>query len=216
MTIMVFTIPVEEDMEELYIFYDGTQVENAEIAVDGTIVTQGDIDSYMLPIGKVEKGSTLTVRFKLKGETPDGYVRLSAADFQTPLFESLVKAMTAQAFEIEEMTDRHIAGRVTAGENQKLLFSIPYDAGWEILVDGEPAESEKIGNAFLAVSLTPGEHQVSLTFTPPGFVRSVAVRGLSWHLYPCLCALAFHPEETAGMGEPKNSEIPTDEELENL
>ena len=167
-------------------------------------MTQGDIDSYMLPIGKVEKGSTLMVRFKLKGETPDGYVRLSAADFQTPLFESLVKAMTAQTFEIEEMTDRHIAGRVTTGENQKLLFSIPYDAGWEILVDGEPAESEKIGNAFLAVSLTPGRasgvphlHAAGIR---PG---SVAVRGLSWHLYPCLCALAFHPEETAGMGEPK-------------
>lgn len=214
---MVFTIPVEEDMEELYIFYDGTQVENAEIAVDGTIVTQGDIDSYMLPIGKVEKGSTLMVRFKLKGETPDGYVRLSAADFQTPLFESLVKAMTAQAFEIEEMTDRHIAGRVTAGENQKLLFSIPYDAGWEILVDGEPAESEKIGNAFLAVSLTPGEHQVSLTFTPPGFVPGAWLSVGCLGIYILVCALSpFIRKKRLEWESRKNSEIPTDEELENL
>lgn len=54
------------------------------------------------------------------------------------------------------MTDRYISGNVDAKDNQKLLFSIPYDKGWKVLVDGEPAETEKIGDAFLAVALEPG------------------------------------------------------------
>lgn len=99
---MVFSVPVEKDMDDLYIFYDGTQVENAEISVNGTVVRQGDIDGYMLPIGQVEEGSVLTVKFELKGETPTGYVRLSAADFNSSLYESLAKNMTSQAFRIEK------------------------------------------------------------------------------------------------------------------
>src|SRR5699024_10716254 len=123
----------------------------------------------MLPVGQVEEGSVVTVKFELKGETPTGYVRLSAADFNATLYESLVKIMTSRAFQIEEMTDRYISGTVAAGENQKLFLLVPYDDGWEVLVDGKPADTEKIGNAFLAVSLTPGEHHISLTFTPSGF-----------------------------------------------
>ena len=35
---MVFTIPVTKTIDDLYLFYDGTQVENAQIMVDGTNV----------------------------------------------------------------------------------------------------------------------------------------------------------------------------------
>ena len=45
--------------------------------VDGTNVKSGDLDGYMLPIGKVSAGSEVKVTFELKGETEDGYVRLS-------------------------------------------------------------------------------------------------------------------------------------------
>ena len=60
---MVFSVPVEKDMDDLYIFYDGTQVENAEISVNGTVVRQGDIDGYMLPIGQVEDSDGICPSF---------------------------------------------------------------------------------------------------------------------------------------------------------
>lgn len=214
---MVFTIPIEEDMDELYLFYDGTQVKNAEIAIDGNIVKQGDIDGYMLPIGHVKGGSELTVRFELKGETETGYVRLSAADFNMALYESLENIMTSQAFEIERMTDREISGTVMAGENQTLLFSIPYDKGWEVLVDGESAKTEKIGDAFLAVALTPGEHQLSLTFTPTGFSVGWKISLCCFGVYILICiGFPFIRQKRAERELRKNKEIPSDEELANL
>ena len=39
--------------------------------VDGTNVKSGDLDGYMLPIGKVSAGSEVKVTFELKGETED-------------------------------------------------------------------------------------------------------------------------------------------------
>ena len=214
---MVFSIPVEKDMDDLYIFYDGTQVENAEISINGSVVKQGDLDSYMLPVGQVEEGSVVTVKFELKGETPTGYVRLSAADFNATLYESLVKIMTSRAFQIDEMTDRYISGTVSAGENQKLFLSVPYDDGWEVLVDGKPADTEKIGSAFLAVSLTPGEHHISLTFTPSGFSAGWKISLLCFGIYIliCICAPVIRRKRQEWELR-KNEEIPTDDELANL
>lgn len=211
---MVFTIPMEKNMKDLYIFYDGTQVENAEIAVDGSIVRQGDLDSRMIALGNVSKGSVLTVRFKLKGETENGYVRLSAADFNTALFEGLTEKMSSRAFDADAIRPGYVDGSVTAEEGEKLFFSIPYDAGWDVLVDGEPVQAEKIGNAFLAVGLTPGEHEVTLTFTPSGFALGWKISLLSVGIFAAVCVLTpvirrKRREKDAAV-HCKNREIPAD------
>lgn len=166
---MVFTLPIDRAMENLHLYYDGTQVENAEILIDDRMVKQGDLDGYILSIGRVEEGSMVTVRFKLKGETPTGYVRLSAADFQTEAFNKLLQRMEQRTMKMEKMDSRHITGTVTAASEQTLFLSIPYDKGWKAVVDGKPVKTGKIGDAFLSVPLTEGTHHVALTFTPEGF-----------------------------------------------
>lgn len=167
---MVFTIPIEKHMENLYLFYDGTQVNHAKVYVDGTLVKEGDIDGLMNRIGVVEEGSILEVYFELKGETETGYVRLSAADFKQNLFDELTRKMQEGAFRVQEMSSGKLSGTVKAKENQTLLLSIPYDSGWKVLVDGKKAKTETVGNAFLAVRVPEGDHEISMTFTPEGFV----------------------------------------------
>ena len=166
---MTFTIPITEDAENLYLFYDGTQVENAQIAVDGTNVKSGDLDGYMLPIGKVSAGSKVTVTFELKGETEDGYVRLSAADFDQEVFEEFKEIAADQAFMVDGYSSNYIEGTVDAGDDQTLFFSIPYDSGWQVKVDGKTVKSCRIGDAFLGVKLSSGKHKVTLKYTPAGF-----------------------------------------------
>ena len=166
---MVFTIPAAETIDKLYLFYDGTQVDNARIAVDGENIIDGDKDGTMLYAGKVEAGSAVTVRFKLKGETEDGYVRLSVAAFDQELFDRLAGQMGRQAFQISGWSYNHIEGKAVAGPDQMLYFSIPYDEGWKILVDGETVQADMIGNAFLALPLEEGEHTISMTYRSPGF-----------------------------------------------
>lgn len=186
---MIFTIPIDREMENLHLFYDGTQVENAEIAINGEIVEQGDLDSRILSIGEAPEGSTVTVTFELKGETPTGYVRLSAADFNLSCYEELVTKMTSGTFQIQERTDRSVSGTVAAGENQILFLSIPYDKGWKVVVDGEVTKAEKIGNAFLAVPLTEGEHEITLTFTSDGFSEGWKISLISFGIFIFICAM---------------------------
>ena len=129
-----------------YLFYDGTQVENAQITIDGTNVKSGDLDGYMLPIGKVSAGSEVKVTFQLKGETETGYVRLSAADFDQKEYNNLKEETADRAFIVRDYSSNYIEGNVNAKTDQTLFFSIPYDEGWYVEVDGKPADMWAVGN----------------------------------------------------------------------
>lgn len=186
---MTFTIPITKNVENLYLFYDGTQVENAQISVDGVNVKSGDIDGYMLPIGKAAAGSEVKVTFELKGETEDGYVRLSAADFDQQAYGDLKKIVATRAFSVDRYSDRLIEGSVNAAQDQTLFFSIPYDKGWKVIIDGKEAKTHKIGDAFLGVNISSGKHKVSLKYTPPGFTVGWKITVLSAAIFLILCKI---------------------------
>ena len=188
---MTFTIPITETAEQLYLFYDGTQVENAQITVDGENVKSGDLDGYMLPVGKVSAGSEVKVTFELKGETEDGYVRLSAADFDGQAYEEFKKTAADNAFVTESYSDNYIKGTVDAKEAQTLFFSIPYDEGWQIQMDGKTVKKSCIGDAFLGVKLSSGKHRISLKYTPPGFSVGWKLSALAWILFLILCFVKY-------------------------
>lgn len=188
---MIFTIPITESTDNLYLFYDGTQVENAQIKVDGVSVQSGDLDGYMLPIGKVGAGSEVEVTFELKGETETGYVRLSAAYFSQRAFLNLQKEAASRAFDISNYSDNSVEGTVTAQKNQTLFFSIPYDTGWKVKVDGKTVQTCKIGNAFLGVKVSAGEHKVSLKYTPPGFSIGWKISLLSIGIFLFICFVKY-------------------------
>ena len=131
----------------------------------------------------------MTVTFELKGETPTGYVRLSAANLNQLRYQELEERMTSQALQVKEYTDRYISGTVVAEKDQILFLSIPYDEGWEVVVDGKATKTEKIGDAFLAVPLSEGEHEVELGFTPDGFSIGWKISLICMIIFAGICAM---------------------------
>lgn len=172
-----FTINMDQASDNLLLFYDGTQVENVEVMVGDETRVSGDMDGQIMQIGSVEERDIVRVIMSLKGESNSGYVRLSAANFHQDLFEELADVMTSQAFKMEKFADNHIEGSVDFSVDKYLMFSIPYDEGWTIKVDGKNVETTQIGNAFLSAIIPEGEHKVVLDFTPSGFWLGAAVSG---------------------------------------
>lgn len=180
---MAFVFHTEREMQHFYLNYDGTQVANAEIAVNGKVVQSGDIDGYILPMGDIPAGATITATFELLGETPDGYVRVSAANMDQELYDQLADKMTSHSLKLTKVTDTEIEGTVTAGKGQKMMMSIPYDPGWTVLVDGVKVKTTKVGDAFLAFPLKEGYHDVSLSYIPGGFATGWQISLASLILY---------------------------------
>ena len=79
-----------------------------------------------------------------------------------------------------QMTDvsvdgNKISGRVDVKEAGTLLLTIPYDEGWQITVDGAPAEFYTVGDTFIGLHLEEGEHEIRMTYTPGGLWEGSAV-----------------------------------------
>ena len=56
-----------------------------------------------------------------------------------------------------------------------MFFSIPYDKGWSVEVDGNKVETLKVNSAFLGVPLKSGEHTMTLKFCPPGLKIGICI-----------------------------------------
>ncbi len=203
---LVFSIDIEKSSDNLYLFYDGTQVENVRIMIDGLIVKQGDLDGQMICAGPVNQGENVQVVMSLKGELSNGYVRLSAASFDRSQYESLVNEMTSQAFEVTKHNDTHIEGKIDMIEEGYLFFSIPYDKGWTVKVDGKNVETTSIGNALLSVIIPEGEHEVVLDYTPEGFQAGLVTSGISVIVFLFICIYVGRRKKKADNKGGKNHE----------
>ena len=52
-----------------------------------------------------------------------------------------------------------------------MMTSIPYEPGWTVKVDGKKVEPVVLFNAMIGVPLSPGTHEVEMSFLPNGFVQ---------------------------------------------
>ncbi len=93
--------------------------------------------------------------------------------FNADVFQEDIDKLKESQMEILKYKDTYIKGSVTAEENEVLFTTIPYQPGWTVKVDGKKVEAQESLNAMIAVELTPGEHTVTFSYTPPGFVAGV-------------------------------------------
>ncbi len=73
-------------------------------------------------------------------------------------------------------------------EKDILCFSIPYDKNWNIYIDGEKTDSQKVNISLLGVELNKGSHIVKLKYIPTAFIYGciisfISVTLLSFFIY---------------------------------
>ncbi|MCR4797767.1 MAG: YfhO family protein [Lachnospiraceae bacterium] len=94
---------------------------------------------------------------------------------------------------LERVTDAHLRGTVTAQEGQRLFFTIPYNTGWTLWIDGQKAPLELTGEIFMSAALTPGEHTYELKYRSPGLTAGIALSVLAIFLLALLGLVRLHP-----------------------
>ncbi len=60
-----------------------------------------------------------------------------------------------------------------------VLFSVPYDKGFTVTVDGQPAEAERANFGLTAVFVPEGTHEIRFHYMPVGFLPAAAVSALT-------------------------------------
>lgn len=60
-----------------------------------------------------------------------------------------------------------IEGTINTTKDGYLMFTIPYDKGFQLWIDNEEVEIEKVNEIFMGVPIIKGNHKIKLEFTAP-------------------------------------------------
>ena len=137
-------------------------------------------------IGKFSEGDDITVSLTLKETafylTNDEYVLYF---FDAAQFEAVIDTLSQEQFIIEEYTETCLSGTISTSDgNETVLTTIPYDEGWEVLVDGQPVEIFKATNALIAFDIDQaGEHTLVLRYAPKIIYLGVGISLVSLVLF---------------------------------
>lgn len=163
-------------------------------------------EPYIIDMGTLNKGDSVWTTITSDG-TAGGNLYLVRMD--TDALEAHMAVLREGAFHVTEQKGSTLTGTVTAKENQALFFSIPYDKGWQVYVDGEKVETFPIDSdeetewdedgtahqvggddgALLGAVIPAGTHTVTLKFRAPGQLIGAVISVISLLLLavPALC-----------------------------
>ena len=55
------------------------------------------------------------------------------------------------------------------------MFTIPFEKGWEVYIDGVKQDTKEALGAFLSVNVSAGKHKVVLKYFPKGLRSGIVV-----------------------------------------
>lgn len=165
---VTYTVSIDSE-KPLYVYFPSDYPRKATLYIDG--VKEGyyfDSQSFSLrELGSYEVDETVTVDLQLT--TDSLYVRNDAHFFwyfDKEAYIEAVEELRKGSMLAYSKVDHKITGTVNVPDGNEVMFTtIPYDAGWEIKVDGKKVETVPVLNdTLLAFAVTPGEHTIEMTY----------------------------------------------------
>ena len=144
--------------------------------------------SCIMKLGDFKKGDTVTVELRLNDDAL--YISKESKYFfyyidYTALTEAFDQLSSAEML-IEDYGNDYLKGTIDQPTGQQLIFtSIPYDAGWNVYIDGEKAETLMVCDSLLAVKSTAGYHDIEFRYMPKGYIAAIILTVISALLMIC-------------------------------
>lgn len=159
-----------EDNMDLYLDISGGNVRQIKVFLDDEQIADDRYQNQAFHIGYLTEGQTVMLECTFNDNgTENGIITIHSAQFHWDAWNAVYQELQKHPFQVSEYRDGYLKGMADADREQILFLSIPYDEGWQILVDGEEAEAGTVMDAFLAIELPEGSHEVELRYTSEGF-----------------------------------------------
>lgn len=134
--------------------------------------------SGFVDLGIVPADCTIDVSFKLdsRGEFEKTYRKsgdfsIFACTYDENVFNEAYKLLADECLVVDDYGDDYVHGKINAVKDGIMFTSIPYDEGWELMVDGEKKDYISVANdGFIGVELDKGEHEIYFKYKPKGVV----------------------------------------------
>ena len=148
----------------------------------------GNETKRIMKLGDFKEGDRVTVELRLKDDAL--YLSKESKYFfyyidHTALDEAFDQLSAAEMY-VEDYGNDYLKGTIDLPAGQELIFtSIPYDAGWNVYIDGEKAETLMVCDSLLAVKSTAGYHDIEFRYMPKGYVLAMIITAISLVVFIC-------------------------------
>lgn len=102
-------------------------------------------------------------------------IRFYAYEMNEEILKRVCNVLEQQPMNIIDFSETYIKGEIDVVNSGEMFFSIPYDAGWTVTVDGKEVETIAWKDAFLAVDVVEGSHEIELHYSPVGFREGLII-----------------------------------------
>ena len=128
-----------------------------------------------------EGTASLSMEFSVGGNYDYSASYVLPVYYDNAAISDVYATLKAHPLHLTAWKDGYLEGDITATEEQPVLFtSIPYDANWQILLDGQSIPSVAVVNdAFLAVYLPAGTHHIIFSYEDPMAGTGKMISGIS-------------------------------------
>lgn len=162
---------VSESNDNMYLYLLAKGDNGVNVFIDGeeSLKHSAFANNEMINVGKKEKGQKVTIEIVTDGDIEINklYVYYENEDILKKHYDKLKENQV----QVEKIDNRRYKGAINIEEdNQYVMFTIPYEKGWTIKVDGEKVEYKEVLDALIALNLNKGEHEITLEFMPDGML----------------------------------------------
>jgi len=152
-------------------------------------------DSYITPdefqaLTKQQRQTVLFNAFVIENPTRDlttGFSRYDTGsmpnEYSTRQYAKDITERKKWHLNIMEHNQNHIKGTIRIPRKEMLFFSIPYDTGWQAMVDGKKVKPALVNIGFMGLPIGPGDHVVELEYKVPYFLASLLISVFALIIY---------------------------------
>ena len=167
---LYLAIPFLDRSDPISVYCNGVQIYKEEST---------SYFSVIVDTGVHERGETIYLEIRCNDDsfasyTPElGQCDLEELAKQKEFLRKCLLAVIADDGSVSFVAD-------TATPRRLIVTTIPYEEGWSLKIDGEPAEIIPYQGAFISFMIETGTYGARLQFTPPGMAlgRTLSIAGL--------------------------------------
>ena len=164
-----------------------SKCEGCDLYVNGKYICEYfGSTSGIVNIGSFEKGTKVVAELRLKKDAVY-FSRESDYYFYYVDYSAMTEAISYledSGMYVEKHGNSYLKGEITVAEGQTLVFTtIPYDAGWNVYVDGKKVETIRTLSALLSFEVSEGYHTLELRYMPKCYVIGFIATGIGILLF---------------------------------
>ena len=164
-----FDIPSDN---ELYCsITSGRILDGTKIYVNGVKVYDFESNTYysqIFRLGSFTEGEHVKISF-ISDEDKWSYLNVRFAYFDNEAFASQIEKIDKTKVTADVVYDGYAKFNINGIEDgDTIITTIPAEDGWQLYIDGAPAQHKVYQNAFIAFDAPSGNHTAELVFTAPG------------------------------------------------